>query len=332
MNCDVLVNKGAAVISDPSESAPRTIVVVGVARGGTSIVAGALTKLGLPMGERCHEPVFEDLRLSQAFEGQSEEAFEDVVAAYNAEYEAWGWKRPSTISQLDKLEQSLRNPHFIFVFRDLFSIANRNAISMKQDVKVGLQKALDDYGKIVGFLQRSLSPIMLVSSDKVVRHKRGFIEQLTGFAGLEPGGEEVEAALKFISPDPADYLDKTRITKARGAVNLDVLRKGVLRGWARAVHHALPVVVEVEVNGEVLVSTEASIYREYLKKPGIHPTGECGFELDLRALNVIPSDVISVRAVDDVRPLHANPIQFPELDRWMTPAEWRAAKLKDAST
>ncbi|WP_237063451.1 hypothetical protein [Microbulbifer zhoushanensis] len=332
MNSEALVNKGAAVVAEPKPGGPRTIVVVGVARGGTSIVAGALAALGLPMGERCHPPVFEDLRLSLSFEGQSEEAFEDVVSAYNASHDQWGWKRPSTLSRLDFLEQELRNPHFIFVFRDLFSIANRNAISMKQDMKVGLRKALDDYGKIVEFLQRTESPAMMVSSDKVVRYKREFVEQLVDFAGLEPSSQELETALRFISPNPSDYLDKTRITKGRGAVNLDILRTGVLRGWARAVHHARPVTVEVEVNGKVIAQVEASIYREHLQKPGVHPTGECGYELDLKALDVAPSDVIQVRVVDDVKPLHAKPIQFPELERWMTHAEWRATKLEEASS
>ncbi|MCX2831890.1 sulfotransferase [Microbulbifer thermotolerans] len=331
MNCNDLVNKGVTTLSPPQLDTPRTIIVIGVARGGTSIVAGALSALGLPMGERCHPPVYEDLRLSLAFEGQSEEAFEDVVGAYNEAYRVWGWKRPSTLNHLDEIAQSLRNPHFIFVFRDLFSIANRNAISMKQDMKVGLSKALEDYGKIVQFLQHTQAPSMLVSSDKVVRYKQDFLQQLCQFCGLEPSEKAYRAALDFVSPEPVDYLDKTRITKARGAVNLDMLRTGVLRGWARAVHHTRPVMVQVEVNGQMIAEVEASIYREHLKRSNVHPTGECGYEVDLKGLNVSPADVINVRVAEDVNSLHSKPIQFPDLERWMTLAEWRAEKRKEAS-
>ncbi|MCX2803345.1 hypothetical protein OQJ68_16315 [Microbulbifer thermotolerans] len=293
-------------------------------------MAGALAALGVPMGERCDPPVYEDLRLSLAFEGQSEESFEGVITAYNSAYDVWGWKRPSTLFRLEYLEQLLRNPHFIFVFRDLLSIANRNAISMKQDLRLGLCKALENYEKIIQFLQKTQSPSMLVSSEKVLRHKHQLVEQLIKFIGLEPSEKEYKTALEFISPDPVDYLDKTRITKARGAVNLDLLRTGVLRGWARAAYHSRPVMVQVEVNGEVIAEIEASIYREHLKKAGVHPTGECGYELDLKNFNVTPFDTINVRVVDDVSPLNANPIQYPGLKRWMTPEEWRSAKQKDA--
>ena len=321
-----LVNRGVEILNFPAPEEHRTIVVVGVARGGTSIVAGALATLGLPMGERCHPPVFEDLRLSLAFEAQSEETFETVVADYNAAHAAWGWKRPSTLAKLDRLEGALRNPHFIFVFRDLFSIANRNAISMNLGLDKGLRRALEDYGKIVDFLERTRSPAMLVSSDKVVRFKQEFVQQLVDFTGLKPEAQQREAALQFISPDPVDYLDKTRITKARGTVNVDLLRTGMLRGWARLAHHTRPVTIEVEANGEVVARVEAKLYREDLQKAGIHPTGECGFELDLKSLGLSPTDSLNIRVAGDVRPLHAQRIQFPHLQRWMTAAEWRSEK------
>jgi len=326
MIAEKLVNRGIEILNLPAIEECRTIVVVGVARGGTSIVAGALAALGLPMGERCHPPVFEDLRLSLAFEGQSDEAIEAVVADYNTSHDKWGWKRPSTLAQLDRLEGALRNPHFIFVFRDLFSIANRNAISMNLGLDKGLRRALEDYGKIVDFLERTRSPVMLVSSDKVVRFKQEFVQQLVEFTGLKPDAQQRDAALQFISPDPLDYLDKTRITKARGTVNVDLLRTGMLRGWARLAHHTRPVTIEVEANGELVARVEAKLYREDLQKAGIHPTGECGFELDLKSLGVSPADSLNIRVAGDVRPLHAQPIQFPELQRWMTAAEWQFEK------
>ncbi|MDP5209206.1 hypothetical protein [Microbulbifer sp. 2205BS26-8] len=322
MNPDFLINKGISILTPPAEGVHRTIVVVGVARGGTSIVAGTLHALGLPMGDKCYAPVYEDLRLSLAFEGRSEEQFSNVVAEYNVSHASWGWKRPSMLSDLEEIESELRNPHFIFVFRDLFSVANRNSISMKLDIKRGLRNVLDDYILLIDFLQSTKCPAMAISSDKVVRFKKEFVKQLVRFSGLSPTAHQLEKALCFISHDPQDYLDKTRITKSRGKVNIDLLKTGLLRGWARGVHHLNPVTVEVVVNGEVVASTEANIYREDLHKPSVHPTGKCGYEIDLKPLGVAPLDVINIRVRDDVNPLNAQPIQFCNLDRWMTVKEW----------
>ncbi|WP_445360344.1 sulfotransferase [Microbulbifer sp. EKSA005] len=322
MNPNILINKGVDVLTPSSQKGSRTIITVGVARGGTSIVAGALHALGLPMGDKCYSPVFEDLRLSLAFERRSDEHFTEVVAQYNKAHSSWGWKRPSILNHLDFIESKLRNPHFIFVFRDIFSVANRNSISMKTDVKCGLQEALDNYRLMVEFLQKTNSPAMLVSSDKVVRHKEEFVERLIDFVGVEVSSLQRENAINFISPDPKDYLDKTRITKSRGAVNIDLLKTGLLRGWARGVHHLKPVTIEVEVNGKKVGTTEANIYREHLDKPSIHPTGKCGYELDLKVLGVTPSDTINVRVQDDVNPLNSRPIQHQHLERWLTLKEW----------
>ncbi|WP_444921191.1 hypothetical protein ACJJID_01575 [Microbulbifer sp. CnH-101-G] len=318
MSFNSLVNKGVIVLNPPTEDVNRTVVVIGVARGGTSIVAGALHALGLHMGDRCHAPVYEDLRLSLAFEGRGEEQLVDVVREYNATYNVWGWKRPSILNQAKMVESKLRNPQFIFVFRDLFSVANRNSISMKQDIKHGLRNALDDYSLMLDFLEKTKCPTMMVSSDKLIRHKEDFVKELIIFTGLNPTNDQYNKALQFISPDPIDYLDKTRITKSRGGVNMDLLKTGLLRGWARGLHHLNPVVVEVEVNGKNVASAEANIYREHLKNPGIHPTGKCGYELDLKPYGIVPADIINVRVRDDVHPLNSRPIQFDDLDRWMT--------------
>ncbi|WP_444903963.1 hypothetical protein ACJJIU_01545 [Microbulbifer sp. CnH-101-E] len=322
MSYNSLINKGVMVTTPPVKIVDKTIVVIGVARGGTSIVAGALNALGLHMGDRCHSPVFEDLRLSLALEGRSEERLVDVVREYNATHDVWGWKRPSILNQAKIVESKLRNPHFIFVFRDLFSVANRNSISMKQDIKHGLRNALDDYSLMLNFLEQTTCPTMMVSSDKLIRHKEDFVRELLNFTGLNPTTDQYNKALQFISPDPKDYLDKTRITKSRGGVNMDLLKTGLLRGWARGLHHLNPVIVEVEVNGEIVTSAEANIYREHLRKPNIHPTGKCGYEVDLKPLGIVPTDIINVRVRDDVYPLNGRPIQFHDLDRWMTIKEW----------
>ena len=321
MNLQSLENTGVMLLRSPEvDAAEKTIVVVGVARGGTSIVAGSLHHLGVFMGKVCHEPVFEDLKLSLAFEGQGKHSFDQVISEYNREHELWGWKRPSSLEDLPRIAAKIRNPHFIFVFRDIFSIANRNAISMKLGVMDGLQKALADYTKIVEIISASQLPAMLVSSDKVITHKAGYLEALCAFSGITPTNEQRAQALAFVTPSPKQYLDKTRITKARGGINKAVLKTGLLRGWARAAYHVDPVQVEVLVDDKLLTTIMADIFRTELKKPNIHPTGECGYEVDLKALGVKPTSTIAVRVRGEVNDLTNSPVSFPHLEEWLISA------------
>ncbi len=331
MNLDLLVNKGIAFLNVPKhDPEEKTVIVVGVARGGTSIIAGVLHHLDVFMGHRSNPPVFEDMRLSLAFESKTKESFEQVIEDYNRQHHTWAWKRPSSLHDLPRVASAVRNPFFIFVFRDLFSIANRNAISMKLGIEDGLQRALDDYGEIIQFIIENQAPAMLVSSEKIFRHKEALLNDLCKFIGLQPDSKQYKRAIAFISPDPKEYLDATRITRSRGTVNRNLLQTGLLRGWARAVHHTNPVQVEVRVNNELITTITADIYRENLEQPGIHPTGICGYEVDLNSMDVKPEDSISIRVKDDVTDLHKKPISFKNLERWMTMPEWHSHKAKKA--
>ena len=67
---DALVNTGLYPIGARPTAGDKTIVVVGVARGGTSVVAGGLAAMGIFMGEKAYPPVFEDLRLTKGDRGR----------------------------------------------------------------------------------------------------------------------------------------------------------------------------------------------------------------------------------------------------------------------
>jgi len=320
MQLNSLTNKGVVLVNPALSETEKTIIVVGVARGGTSIVAGSLKHLGLFMGN-AGDPVYEDTRLSLAFEKQSKEKFETVIADYNRLHDIWAWKRPSSLNDLSRIARKLRNPHFIFVFRDMLSIANRNTISMHSDIKQGLKLAFDDYKKIIKFIGKTNHPALLISSEKVVKNKAEFIDALSEFCQITSTDDQIEAAKSFLTPNPKAYLEATRLTKAKGELDLNLLKCGIVKGWScYAINHGVTE-VEVVVNGEVAQTLSAETYNEHYKKPGKHPTGECGFELDLKPLGIKPQDKIEVRVKGDVVNLHAEPITLEELDNWLERSE-----------
>ena len=203
---DELINKGVAVVGENYDSEKKPIVVVGVARGGTSLVAGALSHLGVFMGDRAMAPVFEDVRLSEHFESKDLFAAKRVVDEYTEMHDLWGWKRPSSLNYLQDVDTLLDSPKYIFIFKDVFSIGQRNKISMLSDVVVGMEKAMESYSKILTFIKKNNPSAMFASYDKVIAHSDHFIKSLVSFCNISPSEDQVAAAEKETS-ELADALD-----------------------------------------------------------------------------------------------------------------------------
>ncbi len=281
MNLSDLENTGFSFLNMPcdSHSKVKQIVVVGVARGGTSIAAGSLYHLGVHLGDTGRSPVFEDLNLSQAFEDGSKKEIIDVINKYDQEHELWAWKRPSSIKYLRKVDKLLSDPYYIFVFRDVFSIANRNAISMNTDIIKQMSASLDSYKKMLSFISSTKRPALLVSAEKMLTKKELFIDALIKGLNLNVTEKQREKAISFITKDPAEYLDKTRATQFLGYV--DTLNRKRIVGWAKSKTHHDPMTVEVYINNKLLTSVLANQYREGLKSGGYHPEGTCAFFIDM---------------------------------------------------
>ncbi|MCQ3828318.1 sulfotransferase family 2 domain-containing protein [Microbulbifer elongatus] len=64
----------------------------------------------------------------------------------------------------------------------------------------------------------------------------------------------------------------------------------VVRGWAKLVNSTSPALVEINADGEKYF-IEASEFRDDLQRCGIHPTGECGFSLNLGRRLKVPAQV-----------------------------------------
>jgi len=315
-------NTGVVALNAPSmKEEAKTIIVVGVARGGTSVVAGTLHALGVFMGG-AQSPVFEDLKLSLAFEKKSKESFKSVVEEYNQKNDIWAWKRPSSLYELNMVAKTVRNPYFIFVFRDFVSISNRNSISMKFDFKKGLVSALDDYAKIVKFIKKTNYPSLFVSSEKAVSNKEHFIEAVSEFCQLTPTQEQKSKALTFISPDSAEYLSKTRIDRSQGWVDEWYLQTGVLRGWAHfPAQSDKNAIVQVMVDNQVITKFTANKTVVMSKSNQQQPANKHGFEIDLKELGISVNDNISLQVEGDDVSFLSDPISCRHNEKWLTEEE-----------
>ena len=213
----------------------RTIVVLGVQFGGTSMVAQALHNLGVPMGNRENSPTFEDddfftllSRADQIDEAEMCERFSELVEARNSLHSTWGWKTPGVVTP--KLYRLLRNPMLVMVCRDPVAIASRGVASLQNDVAEStLKHASVVTDRLVDLFGKTELPCLLVSYEKAIAHPDVFCRELGTFIDLGADHKRLELAASFITPSPADYIEATNTAAPIGC--LDGFKDGKVTGW-----------------------------------------------------------------------------------------------------
>lgn len=301
---EALINKGAVIINGNSTKNRNRIVIVGTARGGTSLVAGAMYKLGIFMGDRCHHPIYEDVRLSECFETKNFTQAQAVAEEYSTKHPVWGWKRPSSIDYLDMVNKTLHSPAYIFIYKDIFSIAHRNAISMLAQIVPNMRRSVKEYQATINFLDKTKPTALLVSYDKALAWPEHFINLIIEFSNIHPTEEQKQAAIAFIVPDPVDYLDLSRNTKAYGS--LDAVRDHVIHGWARYAYNKEPAVVNIFLNDKLISSIIANLPRPDLIKKF---NQECAFTFTIpNDIPITNGDTIRARVANEIEDINNSPL------------------------
>jgi hypothetical protein len=292
MSIEKLFNSGIKPIGDLAAlyGPEKTLIVVGPARGGTSLVAGALDHLGVFTGDRSSAPVFEDVRLADACEQGGDGDVRKIVSEYDSNHDVWAYKRPGIIEDFSVLDGVVRNPIYLFIFKDVFSIANRNNISVSLDIVNGLERALDGYSKMAEFIKRSRPNGILLSYDRVMQNKERFVDLMIEVVGSSRVSESQRSgALNFIEPNPVAYVNASRTTLAVGQASVTPLE---VTGTAHYVHAPnKEVVVEVLVNGELAGTAKGS-------DAGPGPRS-FAFAFDRE---LAPGDVVDLQLSEDVVP------------------------------
>lgn len=303
---DLLKNEGVLALNKPRASLPeKTVIVLGAARGGTTMVAAVLQALGVFMGEKLG-PVLEDVELSQAVESRDMARLTDIVTRRNASHPLWGWKRPSALEHSEVWQGCFRNPYIIAVFRDPFAIANRNRISMLSDVFQNMERSVQHLGMLVSILRRQKGPVLLSSYEKALAFPETFVLAVEDFLDLDDAERRAEA-IRQIDPASEKYLETSRITQSLG--HLDTVNEQICGGWAfYPKQPARPAKVQVFVNDRLVHTVAARQPRPDVKESGSHPTGLCGFRFEWPAGNAPRAgDRVEARVEGDVKSLNGSP-------------------------
>jgi hypothetical protein len=292
------------------------------------MVAGMLHHLGVHMGDAAHPPVFEDQHLRGVVAKHDWRGVSSLAAGYSDSHRHWGfkWTVPgeprSLLSRLNRVighgsdgcrnlssvYRALGRPRVLLTFKDVFSIANRNRLSISADLLVNMERTVAVQQTIVEFLRREDPDALLISVDKAVHNKVALLDELTRFCDLSPTAQQNSAALAFIEPNSQKYLLSTKSDKCVG--NLASLKCGRVHGWARYKHKPDVASVALYVNDEKVDCVRADQYRPDLVKKG-HQTGKCAFAFDrFDVKSLQPGSVIRVRVEGDTQDLANSPQLF----------------------
>lgn len=278
------INRGLHVINAKNPP-PRqiTVVILGVARSGTSMVAHVLNELGVYMGKNVDPVVLEDRQVINLLENKEDlAAFQALVAERNQKHKVWGWKRPGAMQYIQSVEPLLRNLRYVITFRDSLAIAERNRISVQSNLLENMLQTHRQYLEMIDFIGKTRIPCLLVSYEKAMIMRGVFVNTLSQFLGLKPNMETKKAAMAQIQQHKPAYLQHARLGKVVGMVN--GVASGVATGWAYRRNIPEPVELELFLDNEDVPRTTivANISREDLRGKNIG-NGNHGFEIDLRS-------------------------------------------------
>ncbi len=295
MTATELLNKGVIRSGEAdagNEPAERTIIVSGLGRSGTSMVAAMLAGFGILSTEIAYETTLDDREFLHLLKFRQAGDFRAAIAARNQLSRIWGFKLPAINGYLEAPElHAFRNPRLIIVFRDPVAVAARHAIAEQTDPLASFFETLSGMSDLVGFLRAAECPILLVSYEKAVTLPDQFVTALAGFCGVELDAAGRERAIAIVRPNNLEYAQNAR---RRYEGNIDGIFDSHLVGWCREIGELEPARLVLLVNGVVRLSFSADHLRDDLCEAGIG-NGRHGFVQSLHGLGVVRASILTVR-------------------------------------
>jgi hypothetical protein len=306
-----LINNGIVQLNKGNKNTEeKTIVVLGIPRSGTTMMVKVLESLGVYMGQT-KGIVKEDTKLSKLLEKEEDiKAFKNLVNSRNKKHKVWGWKRPEAFKYIKKFEEIIRNPHFIFIFRDPLAISLREQISMNIDFLTKMEECQKRYSKIIKYVSNTSYPCLLVSYEKATSKKGAFINSLGSFLDIKINNNIKNDAKSKIQLDDPNYLKNTKRKDNLIKGKVDKIINYKIRGWAiDGLNQSI--YVDIEINRGLLNSRIFTVladeFRPGLKKRGFG-SGKFGFSLDLKkqkGLNLDEKISVEVRTKNNSKVIHS---------------------------
>jgi hypothetical protein len=293
---DPIYNQGVIAFSAPRSRKrshqQKTLLVTGLARSGTSMLAALLQAAGVWLGDHVYEPINEDAEITQMLQARDFARLDVLIARQNARTAIWGFKMPDLhqFIQRDEL-QRFRNPHLIAIFRDPVAVAARNALSEHYEGTRAMIEATSAMHSLAQFVRASHVPFLLLSYEKALIFPQAFIDNVLAFCGIALDEARRKELLRHVQPNRNEYVTTS---KRSFEGNLEGVENGNLIGWARHIGHMAPVLLDLLIDDRLAATFTASEFRDDLLAVGMG-NGNHAFSLDLADHELNDSSVIRIR-------------------------------------
>lgn len=289
-----LVNRGFILRVPPGTDAQtqRTIIVSGIGRSGTSMIASVLAGLGILSTADAYPTTLDDREFLHLFRHSNIENIAAAIRARDSRNDIWAFKLPSIHGYMrpDGI-RAFRNPRMVMVFRDPVATAVRHSIAEYMDAEFSFFENIQGMQDIARFIESVDCPMLLVSYEKAISSPDNLVAILAEFCGVAVDAAQRDRLRTIVQPDNAAYAETAR---RHYEGNIDGIIEGVLHGWCREADDPEPVLLDLLVDGTPAASFRAGLPRNDLRNAGIGD-GSCGFRVDLGPLNVPPAAILTVR-------------------------------------
>jgi hypothetical protein len=290
-------NSGIAVINRSCTNMPhKTVLVMGVPRGGTSMVAGAVSKLGVFMGPEFKiAPFYENPELEICAKTKKKIEAKKIILGYNELYPTWGFKVLPRGWSFWLFKPMFREPVYIVVFRDILAIANRRAVSLDKSLLKEMFVSNWHNLCLLLFLAFTKRPTLILSYEKALLSPEDFVKGLAKFLEIN-NHSKIEEAIQFITPSPANYLMRS---DSNYFGYLDHVDSTKIAGWALSLADKNPIKIEILINGQLNRVIEACSKREDVLKANARFREDCGFVVVFNEQNKLnKGDCVEVRILE----------------------------------
>lgn len=303
----MLFNNGFYVTGGPvPKDGPASIIVVGLSRGGTSAIAKSLHTIGVSMGKRFDVPIYEDIDLAEALRSQDWGRLKSLIREHESAGQKFAWKCPDIHHHLSRINKLFKNPHYVFVYRDILAVSMRRNLVHGTSISDAMSNSLAGYQNILRFIQQAKPNALHVSFEKLLHDKKGYAEALLNFCGIEPGKEQVESVMEAVTAYPDSYTqwashhtERQKLQREGFDGCIDSFTKEYVSGWLLKkptfFGKEIPLSLEVFLNGNPVACIVADQRRQDLVEAGLSKHGNAGFRVDLSSFEINVNDTVSVR-------------------------------------
>ncbi|TAJ92273.1 MAG: hypothetical protein EPO31_11715 [Gammaproteobacteria bacterium] len=280
-------------------STPATFIVVGVARGGTSLLAGLLHHMGIHMGDSITKPNYENPIVKIIFKENNDVAINSFIAESNR-HPYWGLKYPFLSSTFVMQAGKFTNPCILYIKKNFNEVAKRRSQIVGQPYLISYIQTwvaylmLDLRSRFAGL------PTVITQYSEIVGEPEQWVTEFCAHLNLH--GLDKQRAVDFIREGNSNYrrwVNRSLFNNFHG--HIDGISANEIHGWACRKHDNSPLVVDVLLGEDLFASGIAKLYREDIAKALPGHDGLCGYHICFpRVLSADEQKNISVRIGDMV--------------------------------